>query len=74
MDTMTTCDFKLVLEEPDINEAQADAIYARCKDGTRIIDGDATYVDFARQAKSLGEAVNSAIADVNATGFRALPP
>ena len=67
---MTLFDLKVVLEQTKIDESQADAIYGRCKDGTLITDGDTTYLDFAREAGTLDEAVNSAIADVNATGFR----
>jgi len=66
---MRTFDFKLVLEQAEIDEAQADALYARCKDGTLITAVGETYMDFDRQADSLDEAVRSAIADINAAGF-----
>jgi len=33
---METFDFKLVLDKAEIDEAAADALYARCKDGTLI--------------------------------------
>ncbi len=66
---MPTFDFKLVLDQVEIDEAQADALYARCKDGTLVTAGSVTYMDFDRQANSLDEAVRSAIADVNAAGY-----
>jgi hypothetical protein len=68
---MQTFDFKLVLEEIDIDEAGADALYARCKDGTLVQAGRVAYIDFDRAADSLDEAVRSAIADVRAAGFHA---
>ena len=67
--TFVKFDFRLVLERVEVDEAEADALYARCKDGTLITDANVTYVDFDRQANSLDEAVRSAIADINAAGF-----
>lgn len=67
---METYDFKLLLEQVDVDEAEADALYARCKDGTLITAAGETYMDFDREARSLEDAVRSAIADVNAAGFR----
>jgi len=67
---MATFDFKLVLSQVDIDEAEADALYALGKDGTLITAGSVTYIDFDRPANSLEEAVRGAIADVNAAGFR----
>jgi len=66
---MPTFDFKLVLDQVEINEAEADGLYSRCKDGTLITAAGVTYMDFDRQADSLDEAVRSAIADTNAAGF-----
>jgi hypothetical protein len=66
---MMTFDFKLVLDQVDIDEAQADAPYARCKDGTLVTAGSVTHLDFDRQANSLDEAVRTDIADINAAGF-----
>ena len=66
---MLTFDFKLILRQVEIDESQADALYARCKDGTLVTAADVTYMDFDRQANSLEEAVRSAIADINAAGF-----
>lgn len=67
---MPIFDFKLVLRQTEIDEAQADALYARCKDGTLISDGSVTYMDSDRQANSLDQAVRSAIADIKAAGFQ----
>ena len=67
---MATFDFKLVLDQAEIDESDADALYARCKDGTLITAAGVTYMDLDRQADSLDEAVRSAIADINAAGFR----
>lgn len=67
---MPTFDFKLILVRGEIEEAEADAMYARCKDGTLITAGGKTYMDYDRRADSLEEAVRSAIADLNAAGFR----
>jgi hypothetical protein len=66
---MPRFDFKLMLGQVEIDETQADALYARCKDGTLITAGSTTYIDFDRQASSLDEAIRSAIADINAAGF-----
>lgn len=66
---MPTFDFKAVLDQVEIDEAQADSLYARCKDGTLITAASMTYMDFDRQADSLDEAVRSAIADLHAAGF-----
>jgi hypothetical protein len=68
---MITFDFKLVLDQAEIDEAGADALYAHCKDGTLVTAGGVTYLDFDREAHSLEEAVRSAIADIHAAGFRA---
>ena len=67
---MATFDFKLVLDQVEIDEAEADGLYARCKDGTLITAAGVTYMDFDRRANSLEAAVRSAIVAVNAAGFR----
>ena len=69
---MATFDFKLVLDQVEIDEGEADTLYARCKDATLITAAGVTYMDFDRRADSLDEAVRSAIADVNGAGFRAV--
>jgi hypothetical protein len=67
---MAMYDFKLVLDQVEIDETAADTLYGHCKDGTLITAAGVTYMDFDRQANSLDEAVHSAIADINAAGFR----
>ncbi|MGH9172724.1 MAG: hypothetical protein ACRD1H_00130 [Vicinamibacterales bacterium] len=67
---MPIYDFRLVLDQTDISEAEADTIYGRCKDGTLISSGEVTFMDFDRDAATLDDAVQSAIRDVNAAGFR----
>lgn len=67
---MTTFDFKLVFDKLAITETDADALYARCKDGALITDAGVTCMDFDREANTLDEAIRSAIADINAAGFR----
>ncbi|MCZ6653992.1 MAG: hypothetical protein O7D91_13315 [Planctomycetota bacterium] len=67
---MAKFDFKLVLDQAEIDEAEGDALYGCCKDGTLITAAGVTYMDLDRQANSLDEAVRSAIADINAAGFR----
>lgn len=67
---METFDFRLVLDQADIDEAQADALYARCKDATLITAGGITSMDFDHRADSIEQAARSAVADINAAGFR----
>lgn len=69
---MQTYDFKLILDRVDLDEEEADALYGRCKDATLITEEGVTFLDFDRRADSLEQAVRSAIADVNAAGFRVL--
>lgn len=66
---MATFNFKIVLDQLEIDEAGADALYGRCKDGTLITASGVTYMDFEREANTLEHAVRSAIADINAAGF-----
>ncbi len=63
-------DFTLQLQDAITDEADMDAIYARCKDATIATQGDITLVHFDRDADTLDQAVRSAIADINAAGFR----
>jgi hypothetical protein len=67
---MAMYDFKLVLDQVEIDETAADTLYGHSKDATLITAAGVTYMDFDRQANSLDEAVHSAIADINAAGFR----
>jgi hypothetical protein len=62
--------FNLVLDRTAFDEADVGRLYARCKDGTLVTAGDVSYVDFDRHADSLENAIRSAIADVQAAGFR----
>jgi hypothetical protein len=68
---MPTFDFQLVLNDIDaVNEQIADALYeAGCDDGTAFSSNGVAAVGFSREARSLEEAVRSAIADVNKAGF-----
>jgi len=67
---MESFEFRLVLDQLDVSEKDADALYGRCKDGTLITANGRTFLDIERQATSLDEAMRTAIADVNAAGFR----
>lgn len=69
---MASFDLKVVLDQVDISETEADTLYGHCKDGTLITDSGVSYVDFEREANSLDQAVRSAIADVSAPGIRAV--
>jgi len=62
--------FKLFLEQSKFDEAESDALCARCKDGTLITAAGVTHLDFDRHADSLEDAIRSAIADVQSAGFR----
>lgn len=63
-------DFKLVVGQPEIDEAGTDALYGCCKEGTLITDSKVTLMDFDREVDPVDEAVRSALADVSAAGFR----
>jgi hypothetical protein len=67
---IATFEFKLVLDQVEIDEAEADAVYARCKDGTLITAEGVTYMELDHEAGSLNDSIRSAITDVNAAGFR----
>ena len=67
---MTLYDFDLVLDQRDVDEAGADRLYAQCKDATLITEGDLTWLDFGREGHTLHAAIRSAVADVEAAGFR----
>jgi len=62
--------FTLVV--PDLSDEQIDAIAARCSDsGIGTCNGE-TYIDFDREAASVGTAIDSAIADLTALGIPVL--
>jgi hypothetical protein len=68
---MSICEFRLILERDfSVTEETAHALYeAGCDDGTPFSSQGIAGVGFSREARSLEEAVRSAIADVSKTGF-----
>ncbi len=67
---MTTFDFTLQLQDRISDEAGMDGIYSQCTDATIVTDGDLTLVHFDRDGDTLDQAIRTAIADINAAGFR----
>ena len=67
---MATYEFTLRMDQRLAEEVEMDAIYARCADSSLLVDGEVTLLRFQRQAASLQDAIRSAIADVNAAGYR----
>jgi hypothetical protein len=65
-------DFTLVLADvSDVTDDQGDALFeAGCDDGTIVSRDGHVYIDFTRESSSLEEAINSAAADVQRSGFR----
>jgi len=62
---MATWQFYLVLNQPEVTDADCDAIYATgCDDGTVVTREGITYIAFDRDAASLEEAVSSAVAQL----------
>jgi hypothetical protein len=67
---MTTYSFALILAGiDDVTIEVGDAIYAAINDASLHTDGPAVLLDFDRQAESLGDALGSAINDVERVGF-----
>jgi hypothetical protein len=67
---MQTYEFTVLI--PDVDDDMIDAIAGRCPDsGVGTCDG-ATFVAFDRQAKSLGDAIDTAVADLEALGIHAI--
>ena len=67
---MQTYEFTIVIA--DVDEGTIDAIAGRCPDsGVGTCEGT-TFVDFDRRAKSLGDAIDSAVADLEALGIHAI--
>lgn len=64
-------DFQLVLADvSEMTEDVSNALYkAGCDDGTPFSSDGVAAVGFTREAKSLEEAIRSAIADVRKAGF-----
>jgi hypothetical protein len=68
--TRKTYSFTLTLEGLDeLTIEVGDAIYAVVDDGFLHSDGPAIYLDIDREAASLGDAIGSAIKDVERAGF-----
>jgi hypothetical protein len=54
----------------DLTVAVADALYvAGCDDASPHSEGPTVYLDFHREAASLGDAIGSAVRDVERAGF-----
>jgi hypothetical protein len=67
---MQAYEFTIVI--PEIDDDIIDAIAGRCPDsGVGTCEGT-TFVDFDREAKSLGDAIDSAVADLKKLGIRAI--
>lgn len=69
---MTTYSFTLILSGVDaMTPEMAEALYeAGCDDSTPGSSGGLIIVDFSREAESLGDAVGSAIKDVEKAGYK----
>jgi hypothetical protein len=67
---MKVYEFSLVLNVPEVSDADCDVLYeAGCDDGTVVTRDGATYVAFDREADSLEEAIREATAQVRSAGF-----
>lgn len=66
---MKTIEFTLRINQRLSKESEMDSIYRRCQDVSLLVEGDVTLLEFHRQAASLQDAIESAIADVNAAGY-----
>ncbi len=69
---MKTYEFDLVLTEAsEIADEQANALFAAgCDDGTPASCNGRAWVHFDREATSLEEAIQTAVAQVHSAGFR----
>jgi hypothetical protein len=64
-------EFSLILAAPDVSDEEAEKLYeAGCDDGSILSRGDVTVVQFDRDARTLDEALASAIRDVESAGFQ----
>ncbi|MCG8450719.1 MAG: hypothetical protein MI725_14210 [Pirellulales bacterium] len=64
-------EFSLILTANDVSEEQADKLHeSGCDDGSILIRGDVSMVQFDREATTLDEALSSAIRDVEKAGFQ----
>jgi len=57
---------------PDVDDATFDAIAGACPDSLSGVSGGRTYVDFSREADSLGTAIDAALDDLSALGITPL--
>jgi hypothetical protein len=69
---MQTYEFDVLLKDvAEITDEQADALFeAGCDDGTPVSRNGTAWVHFDREAPSLEEAMRSAVAQVQAAGFK----
>ena len=69
---MKIYEFDVVLKAvAEITDEQADALFAAgCDDGTPVSSNGRAWVHFDREEASLEEAIRSAVAQVQAAGFR----
>jgi hypothetical protein len=67
---MNTYEFTLILKgAPELTEDLADQLFAAgCDDGTPGMCGGITTIDFHREARSLEDAIRSAVAQVSSAG------
>jgi len=64
-------EFSLILAAANVTDEEADKLYeAGCDDGSILSRGDVTMVQFDREARTLDEALASAIRDVESAGFQ----
>jgi hypothetical protein len=64
-------EFTVILASPEQSEEDANALYeAGCFDGSISASGGVTRIDFHRQGANLEDAIRSAIANVQSSGFQ----
>ena len=70
---MRTYEFDVILKDvSEVSDDQSDALFAAgCDDGTPTSCNGLAWIHFDREAGSLEEAISSAVAQVQATGFSA---
>jgi hypothetical protein len=66
---MIAFEFALRIDQRLGEEHEMDQVYARCQDASLLVDGAARLVQFHREDSSLQNAIQPAIADVNAAGY-----
>jgi hypothetical protein len=68
---MTTYSFALILAGvDDLTIEVGDAIYAVINDASLHSSGPTVLLDFDRKAESLGDAIGSAVKDIEKAGFK----